>query len=193
MRLPAGNPGLKLRGHKHAVHFYEDDATLIEKIADHVGLGQGGSALVIATKEHRDALERRLTSRGFNTKSEPFRRRYQQYDAAEILAEFMVNGRPDAASFSQIMIHAVLKAKMASESLSLDVAAFGEMVALLWADGKTDAAIKLEKLWNDLAHSNSFSLLCAYPIQNCSDEENLSRICLQHSDVSSSCLRDLQQ
>lgn len=79
----------------------------------------------------------------------------------------MVDGWPDAACFSQIMINAVLKAKMASESVSLDVAAFGEMVALLWADGKMDAAIKLEELWNDLAHTNSFSLLCAYPIHIC--------------------------
>jgi hypothetical protein len=37
------------------------------------------------------------------------------------------------------------------------------MVALLWADGQTGAAVDLEALWNELAGQYSFSLLCAYP------------------------------
>ena len=44
---------------------------------------------------------------------------------------------------------------------------FGEMamVALFWTDGKWEAAIHLEKLWNELARSFAFSLLCAYPLR----------------------------
>ena len=38
-------------------------------------------------------------------------------------------------------------------------------MALLWAEGKSEAAIELEKLWNELAKTYSFSLHCAYPIQ----------------------------
>ena len=41
--------------------------------------------------------------------------------------------------------------------------AFGEMVALLAADGMADAAVRLEELWNRLAATHHFSLLCAYP------------------------------
>src|SRR6185369_562599 len=44
------------------------------------------------------------------------------------------------------------------------VRAFGEMVALLWADGRREAALELEALWNELGANLSFSLLCAYPI-----------------------------
>jgi anti-sigma regulatory factor (Ser/Thr protein kinase) len=43
------------------------------------------------------------------------------------------------------------------------VRAFGEMVALLWGAGNVKAAMALESLWNDLAASRQFSLLCAYP------------------------------
>lgn len=38
---------------------------------------------------------------------------------------------------------------------------FGEMVALLWAEGMNDAALGLEGLWNDLRKLRPFSLLCA--------------------------------
>lgn len=41
---------------------------------------------------------------------------------------------------------------------------FGEMVAVLWAEGKTRTAIRLEELWDELATRHAFSLLCAYPM-----------------------------
>ena len=40
------------------------------------------------------------------------------------------------------------------------------MVDLLWKQGKTEAAIRLEVLWNNLADSHVFSLLCGYAIGN---------------------------
>ena len=46
------------------------------------------------------------------------------------------------------------------------VRAYGEMVDLLWRDGNPEAAIRVEELWNDLAQSHVFSLLCAYPMGN---------------------------
>src|SRR5262249_53995994 len=42
--------------------------------------------------------------------------------------------------------------------------AFGEMVALLAAEGNHAAAIRLETLWNELQHQYEFSLYCAYPL-----------------------------
>ena len=46
----------------HVVQFYDDDAVLIATLADYVGTGlaTGQACLVIATKDHRDALEERL-------------------------------------------------------------------------------------------------------------------------------------
>jgi len=42
------------------------------------------------------------------------------------------------------------------------IRAFGEMVDVLWSDGRKRAAIALEELWNDLARTRSFALLCGY-------------------------------
>ena len=43
------------------------------------------------------------------------------------------------------------------------VVVLGEMVAVLWAQKKYEAAIRLEDLWNELALTSSFCLCCAYP------------------------------
>ena len=42
--------------------------------------------------------------------------------------------------------------------------AFGEMVALLAAEGSHAAAVLLESLWNDLQRVHTFSLFCGYPL-----------------------------
>jgi DNA-binding NarL/FixJ family response regulator len=60
------------------------------------------------------------------------------------------------------------------------------MVALLWAEGNIDAAIRLEQLWNDLARRHAFSLHCAYPITGFHDkthEAPFLKICSEHSAV----------
>ena len=60
------------------------------------------------------------------------------------------------------------------------------MVALLWAEGKPEAAFELEELWNDLAKSHSFSLRCGYPIAGFSrqqDSEPFQKICAAHGAV----------
>jgi two-component system CheB/CheR fusion protein len=63
---------------------------------------------------------------------------------------------------------------------------FGEMVALLWADGMHQAAIELEAQWNALANTLPFTLLCAYPLAGFgseADETSFREICAHHAHV----------
>ena len=60
------------------------------------------------------------------------------------------------------------------------------MVALLWAEGNREGALRLEKLWNDLGKIKSFSLLCAYPMSVFHGDANtvpFAHVCEQHSTV----------
>jgi hypothetical protein len=43
---------------------------------------------------------------------------------------------------------------------------FGQMVDVLWQQGKHDAAIRLELLWNQFAQTQASSAVCAYAIGN---------------------------
>src|SRR5206468_91936 len=64
--------------------------------------------------------------------------------------------------------------------------AFGEMVDLLCERGAVEGALKLERLWNDLQKSHTFSLLCAYNLRNFREArtmQDFAHVCDAHSAV----------
>ena len=133
----------------------------------------------------------RLLFRGWHTGIPTLGRKAsasQSRGAAHTLSQFMVDGLPDPASFSEIIARVLVRARVAAEGENPKVVAFGEMVALLWAQGSAEAAVRLERLWNDLAHTNSFSLHCAYPRAAFAPdhEDQFLKICAEHSQVISS-------
>jgi hypothetical protein len=57
---------------------------------------------------------------------------------------------------------------------------------MLWAQGKTNAAVRLERLWDDVAKQHGLDILCAYPASNFpggEDERVFNTICAEHSAV----------
>jgi PAS domain S-box-containing protein len=174
--------------HGHTVQFYTEDQSLIDGLSRLIAtaLASGDGAIVIATKPHQEALAQRLKTRGLDTLAALRQRRYFLLDAAETLAKISLDGWPDEARFSALAGGLISQARAASEGGNSRVVAFGEMVSLLWARGKIDAAIHLEKLWNELARTHSFSLRCAYPIGSFTreaDNEPFRKICAEHSSV----------
>ncbi len=173
--------------HEHSVQFYEQEDFLLDEVSGFIGAGlqAGQVGLVIATRPHLEGLERRLkeshASSGWDFSWGPDQ--YVAMDAAETLSKFMVDGWPDERLFADVLGSVI---RRAAQDGSRPVRAFGEMVALLWAQGKHEAAIRLEELWNDLAQTQSFSLLCAYPMQGFDDAGHgspFSQICNAHSHV----------
>jgi PAS domain S-box-containing protein len=174
--------------HAHVVQFYTEDRFLLDELSHFisVALAAGSSAVVIATRGHEESLSERLTRQGVDLGKVVADGRYVVLDAAETLARFMVGGLPDAARFTEILGGVIARAASSAKDENRRVVAFGEMVALLWAEGKPEAAIRTEKLWNQLARAYSFSLRCAYPMQGFCREEHadtLLRICDEHTGV----------
>jgi PAS domain S-box-containing protein len=164
--------------HHHAVQFYEEEGFLVEHVAEFLaeGVREGEPCIVIATPEHNAAFDARLRSLGIDTG------RIIYADARATLERFLDRGMPDAQRFRRVVGGALRKAGGAAGH----VRAYGEMVDLLWRDGEPDAAIRLEELWNDLAHRQTFSLLCAYPMGNFykeSDRAAFEKICETHTLV----------
>jgi signal transduction histidine kinase len=183
--------------HGHVVQFYSEDRSLIETLGRFIGsaLEAGDAAIVVATKAHRDGLTQQLESRGLDVASAIEEGRYVPLDAAETMAEIMVDRWPDESRFANHIGGVLARARSAAEkvkhsrtSLIIEprVVVFGEMVALLWADGKHPSAIRLEQLWNDLGKTHSFSLRCAYPMGGFHRQEHgepFLKICAEHSAV----------
>ncbi len=60
------------------------------------------------------------------------------------------------------------------------------MVALLWADGSRQAAVRLEELWNRFMKTHALSLCCAYPLHSFGSDADASlflKVCAQHTPV----------
>ena len=65
------------------------------------------------------------------------------------------------------------------------IRAYGEMVDVLWKAGQTAAAIQLEMLWNQLAQTHQFALLCGYSMGNFYKDAAQQEISGLHTHVSS--------
>ena len=169
---------------EHFVQFYEADGFLLNSLSGFIGsaIRSGDGAIVIATESHRAGLEELINASGLDIGSAKAHGQYLSLDAAETLSQFMIDGMPEPGRF-QTVLGGVIASVTDGRSR---VKAFGEMVALLWAEGNHAAAIQLEQLWNDLQKAHSFSLFCAYPMNGFGGEhfiEPTRSVCKVHSRV----------
>jgi len=185
------NAGIRQGAEAHGVQFYTDDGALLVALRRFIGgaVAAGDPAIVIATQAHHDALDQQLRDQGLDTNRAIREGRYMVAEADETLSRIMVNGSVDEARFNETMGGLLAQARSAAQGKGSRVAVFGEVVALLWARGKSQEALRLERLWNDLARQHSFSLLCAYPADGFDHDRNLGpflEMCGEHSEVVSS-------
>jgi hypothetical protein len=169
--------------HYHAVRFYDNKTSLCRTVADFLGEGfaVGQPALVIATPAHREGLLAELRSRDIDVEGIEAAGDLLLLDAREVLSLFMVEGMPDAARFNTHVRAAI--ERLCRGRLNCIVRAYGEMVDVLWQDGLTNAAIRLEMFWNQLAMTHDFSLLCGYAMGSFYKDAGLRDVCDQHSHV----------
>lgn len=169
--------------HDHEVNFYDVDADLVSGVARYLkdGLREGESVVVVATAGHCAAVEELLVDQGVDIRHARAAGHYRELDAAATLAAFMVHGAPDPDRFAATIGGTIDAAGRDGSA----VRAFGEMVALLWEQGNVTGAIAVESLWNDLAQSRRFSLLCAYPTTalGTSRLTDVHLVCGAHSEL----------
>jgi len=166
----------RLLPHDHEVSFYDHDVDVVVEVARFVtqGLAAGEHVIVLATAEHRAAIDALLPPEGLQAPG-----RYVALDAAEVLATFMVDGAPDEDSFRRSV------GAIVDDAAGAQVRVFGEMVALLWEEGNVAAAVRLESLWNEMAGRHRFALLCAYPMSALAGATltEATHVCYLHSRV----------
>jgi signal transduction histidine kinase len=170
----APSPGL------HSVRFYEDNEFLASEVTAYVarGLRTGHMAVVIARPELRAALLSQLNGQGLPRHGDEL----VLLDAEDTLDSFLVEGWPDEALFRAAIVPHVERGTRGGRQ----VCAFGEMVALLCQQGRYEAALHLEELWNGLRSVHNFSLLCAYPLRLFADEQGsraFQHVCHAHQQV----------
>jgi hypothetical protein len=150
--------------HDHFVQIYRDQRVLIDTIALFAAgaLGRNEAVILVATREHGEAVEQRLGDAGFDVPAAKSWGQLAVLDASEVLARFMLGGQPDAARFKAVVGELVGAARASGRYH--DVRIYGEMVDLLWSDNLA-AAVRLEELWNEVIEEHALSLFCAYCVE----------------------------
>jgi hypothetical protein len=171
-------------GGDHFVQVYKDEAFLFEAVTEYAdtGLRRGEGVVIIATPSHRAVFVQQLEESGVAAEEALQRGQLLLLDADETLARFTPGGMPEWQSFRTLIGGVIAKLRLEYPT----VRAYGEMVDLLWQRGEREAAIRLEEFWNDLAGLQTFSLLCAYYMDNLDQSAYsgpLDCICRVHSHL----------
>ena len=171
--------------HHHAVQFYDDEKSLFTTVASFLGQGlvDEQPAILIATAAHRQPILDYLKDRSVDVDQAQAKGDLIVLDAHETLLRFMLDDSPCPNAFES-SVGSLIGDVMTKRSKHTLIRAYGEMVDVLWKDGKSDAAIRLEILWNRLANRHGFALLCGYSMGNFYKQaERFQEVCRQHTHV----------
>jgi hypothetical protein len=146
----------------HAVQVYRDVSELARSVGAFLAAGfrDGEPAVVIATAAHWAVFAAQLEQRGFEPEMLERKGLLTRAEAEQLLNAFMDKELPSAERFEAVVGGIV--DETSARFPGRTIRAFGEMVDVLWQRGQDQAAVALEELWNELAKTRSFALLCGY-------------------------------
>jgi DNA-binding NarL/FixJ family response regulator len=175
--------------YQHHVQFYSEDRILLESFGRHVAsaLKAGDTAFVVATESHLDALGQGLRLDGFDLDSAIQQGTYVAVNATTALSNFIVGDVADSVRFFERAKGFAKLAEAANRS-GHRVVACGETTYLLCAEGKIEAAIQGERLWNEVVKTHGVDALCAYSLDAFQDNKSellFEKVCAEHSSFSS--------
>ena len=174
----------------HGVGFYPDEGALLEHYAPFAEsvLNAGQVLIVLGIDSRRSSLERKLGERGIDVDRLARDGRYRWWDVAEAIEKLVVKDWPDEARFWSVVPPRIREAAAASKAERPRVALWGECAPTLWRQGKAEAAIRLEQLWDEFVRAYGVDTLCAYPSNGSLRDQGSSifqGICAAHTSVHS--------
>jgi len=161
---------------------FDADEPLVQAVGSflHGALQRKSAGIIIGTPEHIDGVEHYLQRNKLNPLALQRSGQFIPLDAAETLDRCCLDGRPNRERFFEVIGGLVSRAHNSWGGIR----AFGEMVNLLWLEGKKSEAVELEGLWNQLGKIYPFALFCAYSKDAFEDADDcFSQVCEAHSMV----------
>ena len=182
-------------GGRHAVQFHANDSHFLDDVSRFVGttLRSGGQIVLVTSEATRIGVEQRLQARQMNLAMLAERGQYVAQDSAHALLHVMNDGRPDKGRLAE-MIEGLDGLRLAFQKGPRSrLTIFGDMSAVLCRDGNFEAALELERIWNELTRALPFFTVCSYPIdcfEHSEARKQLPCVCDEHCAVTSGSLRD---
>lgn len=166
----------------HFVQVYQDSDTLAGAVCHFIQhqLRPDEAVVVIACASHLAGIKTRLLSQGIDLEHVVQSGQYRFFDAESLLPTLMTDGGLDKKK-ADTFLSGLLAEVFAGHSAAR---AYGELVDILWQQGKKDDAVALENCWNELLGQHAFSLLCAYHVDNLDPavyEADIECLCSTHT------------
>ncbi len=186
--LPSLTPLVITGSDTHAVQFSGDGSSGLDGVAAVLSsaLHRGDTVATVLIASNRDALAVRMKERGWNLADVGKQGRYLVFDAEEAATRVMRAGRPHLDSIAE-MVAALESARRASAAGPRShLTLVGEMSVVLCRRGTPEAAVELERLWDELTRSLPILTICTYAT-GCFDHEGVpgfvSSISAHHSAI----------
>jgi hypothetical protein len=184
--LPSLTPLVMTDADTHAVQFCRDDSSGLDGIAAVLSsaLDRSDTVATVLIESNHAALALRMRERGWNLVDVAKQGRYLVFDAEQVATRVMRAGRPHLDSIAE-MVAGLERARTASAAGHLTIA--GEISAVLCDRGTPEAALEVERLWDQLTRFLSILTICTYPTR-CLDHDGepgfVSSVSAHHSVVS---------
>ena len=184
-------------GGRHTVQFHTNDGHFLDEVSRLVGatLLSGEQVVIVTSEATRVAVAQRLEARQMNLAMLAERGQYVAQDSALALSHVMREGRPDRDRVAE-MIDGLGQLRLAAPNRPRGpLTIYGDMSASLCRNGDFEAAVELERMWDELTRALPFFTICGYPIDCFENSEALnllSNVCAAHSAVTFGTSRDLR-
>jgi DNA-binding NarL/FixJ family response regulator len=186
--LPSLAPLAKTMIGAHTLHGHPTTTGWLDGVADllNEALHRGDVIAVVLTPSHRDDLAFRLAKRQWNLDRLKTLGRYLAFDVDDVSRRIVRNERLNPDSVVE-MVDTLERARVASAGgPARRLTLVGEIAARLCQSGNLDAAIELERLWDELTRPLPILTVCAYPaewLDESAPSELVSGICAPHAVI----------
>src|SRR5688572_4950698 len=146
---------------RHFAQVHRSPESLIQSVGLYIetGLRRRNAVAIIAIEQHIEGFRAHLKKGGLNADSYLESGQLQFLDAEGTLKKIMRGDVPSWRDFRRTIGGVLEKAKSFGP---VATRAYGEMVNVLWRQGRAKAAARLEEFWNEIGKDYPFSLFCAY-------------------------------
>ena len=176
-----------LVGGQHTVQFHMNNRYFLDEVSRFVGsaLRSGEPVVVIAGEATRDGLAHRLHAQQLDLGRLASRGQFAAHDSAEGLSRVMHDGHPDRDVLTE-MVDDLERTRVASAHRpDCRLTIVGDLNVSLCRSGDIEAAIEVERIWDELTSGLPFFTVCSYPV-DCFERvgaELFGRVCAAHSAV----------
>lgn len=154
-------PAASIPPYCHAISFFQDQRQLCGEVASFAaeGFALDQPALIVTNEAHRTGIVRELRRRDVDVERLVGDGNLLLLDAEETLAGLLRGGLPDGGLYHRNVGDAC---RLLLRGRPGPLRIFGDMVDLLWQRGEYDAAVRIERLSNELAVLQPISVICGY-------------------------------